>query len=150
MASQIVTDNKQFTELVEKARTEQVLTVVDFWASWAEPCKHMNDVFQQLAKSYPKHNFLQVEAEEVDDVAEKFDVASVPTFVFIKDGKEIDRLTGADALLLARKVETHAAEKAPSTSAPAPSGKEKNLTSRYEIEKTDKLCSSDVVHERNP
>jgi len=71
----------------------------------------MNNVFQQLAKSYPSHCFMQVEAEKVDELAESFNIISVPSFVFIKNGKEIDRLTGADPLELAKKIEIHTGTK---------------------------------------
>jgi len=86
-------------------------------AEWCEPCRHMNNVFQQLAKSYPAHSFLQVEAEAVDDLAEQFQIASVPSFVFIREGKEIDRLTGADALMLAKKIENYSNAEARSSGA---------------------------------
>merc|ERR1712137_400795 len=107
MAASIVSNNSHFQELITQAKNAGALCVVDFWANWCEPCQHMNNVFQQLAKSYPKHFFLQVEAEVIDEAAEQYDISSVPTFVFIREGKEIDRLTGADALMLAKKIENY-------------------------------------------
>jgi len=115
MAARVITDLTDFTKLVSAAKSDPTkpMCVVNFWADWCEPCKHMNNVFQQLAKSYPAHTFIQIEAESVDDVAEQFQVTSVPCFVFIKDGKEIDRLTGADALVLAKKIENYTSVSAP-------------------------------------
>mmetsp|Transcript_35478 Transcript_35478/g.60823 ORF Transcript_35478/g.60823 Transcript_35478/m.60823 type:complete len:333 (-) Transcript_35478:152-1150(-) len=111
MAARIVTEVDEFKKLVTLAKNDaqKPITVVNFWASWCDPCKHMNNVFQQLAKSYPSHTFIQVEAETVDDLAEQFQVTSVPSFVFIKDGREIDRLNGAHAIDLAKKIEKHTA-----------------------------------------
>merc|ERR1712137_115642 len=118
MAASIVSNNSHFQELITQAKNAGALCVVDFWANWCEPCQHMNNVFQQLAKSYPKHFFLQVEAEVIDEAAEQYDISSVPTFVFIRNGKEIDRLTGADALMLAKKLENYSSEKITSSSTP--------------------------------
>lgn len=62
MAARIVTEVDEFKKLVTLAKNDaqKPITVVNFWASWCDPCKHMNNVFQQLAKSYPSHTFIQV------------------------------------------------------------------------------------------
>ena len=62
MAAQVVSDKSDLTQIVAKGKSDanRPLCVVNFWAEWCEPCKHMNNVFQQLAKSYPAHSFLQV------------------------------------------------------------------------------------------
>jgi Grx4 family monothiol glutaredoxin len=63
----------------------------------------------------------------VEDVAEQYNVTSVPTFVFLKDGKEIDRLTGADALLLAKKIENYSSSSDKETAAQAGTDKAASL-----------------------
>lgn len=62
MAARVVTDKEEFTKLIASAKNDSShpICVVNFWAEWCEPCKHMNNVFQQLAKSYPAHTFIQV------------------------------------------------------------------------------------------
>lgn len=94
------------------------LCVVNFEADWCAPCAHMNDVFLQLARAHPRARFLQVAAEEQDEVAEKHSIEAVPSFVFLRAGHEVDRLTGADAPSLAAKVERWAAETTAATSGP--------------------------------
>ncbi|KAG7026577.1 Monothiol glutaredoxin-S17 [Cucurbita argyrosperma subsp. argyrosperma] len=64
------------------------LVILHFWASWCEASKHMD----------------QVEAEEQPEISEAYSVAAVPYFVFIKDGKTVDTLEGADPSSLAHKV----------------------------------------------
>jgi thiol-disulfide isomerase/thioredoxin len=80
------------------------ISIVNFWAPWAEPCKNMNEVVKELAKKYPAALFLQVcnpikmiilclmidldknqvEAEEQSDIAESFDIEAVPAFLILK------------------------------------------------------------------
>jgi len=136
MAARVVTDKNEFTKLVSAAKNDanKPICVVNFWADWCEPCKHMNNVFQQLAKSYPNHTFIQIEAESVDDIAEQFQVTSVPSFVFIREGKEIDRLTGADALALAKKIENYT-----SVSTPQGSGAPVNNSASLLNQRLEKL-----------
>lgn len=83
--------------------------VLFFWASWSAPCKHMQQVLETLAKQHPSIAYLQVEAEEVDDVTEQYSVTTVPYFVLLQDGKESDRLEGADIPGLTEKVSKLAA-----------------------------------------
>ncbi|XP_065828246.1 glutaredoxin-3-like [Oscarella lobularis] len=84
------------------------LLVAHFWAAWSEPSKLMNEVVDELAKEHQSAKFLKIEAESVPDVTVDYNVSSVPTFVFLRSGKEVDRLTGANAPELSKKVAQHA------------------------------------------
>lgn len=77
--------------------------MVHFWAGWCEPCKHLDTVLEELVKTAPQVACLRVEAEEMPEVSERYSVAVVPLFVFFSEGKEVDRLEGADAASLTEK-----------------------------------------------
>lgn len=97
---------RQFEELLRlKAKS---LLVVHFWAPWAPQCAQMNDVMAELAKEHLQVSFVKLEAEAVPEVSEKYEISSVPTFLFFKNSQKIDRLDGAHAPELTRKVERHA------------------------------------------
>ncbi|CAI5513074.1 unnamed protein product, partial [Closterium sp. Naga37s-1] len=96
-------------EAFEAAAKEGAPVAVHFWAAWCEPCKHMDVVFGQLAVENPHAKFLRVEAEEVPELSETYSVSAVPFFVFLKDGKVVDRLEGANPPELAHKVALHIA-----------------------------------------
>lgn len=80
---------------------------IHFWAPWAEPCKHMDVVFAELAKEYPVTQFLRVEAEELSDISEQYGVSAVPFFAIIKKQKVVGQVEGADAPLLTKKLAAH-------------------------------------------
>ncbi|KAK9828665.1 hypothetical protein WJX72_001392 [[Myrmecia] bisecta] len=93
-----------------------------FWASWCEPCKHMDSVLCELAEDYTQVTFLRVEAEEVSDIAERFGVSAVPYFLLFKNGKVVDKVEGADVAALTACVGQHfrAAPTGQPPGAPAP------------------------------
>ncbi|KAM9783064.1 glutaredoxin 3 [Neosynchiropus ocellatus] len=92
------------------------LTVVHFQADWAPQCGQMNDVMAELAKEHAHATFVKMEAEAVPEVSEKYEIASVPTFVFFKGGEQVDRLDGAHAPDLTKKVQRLAVSGGPATS----------------------------------
>ncbi|XP_053368119.1 glutaredoxin 3 [Clarias gariepinus] len=94
---------QEFADLLKKAG--RGLTVVHFHAPWAPQCSQMNDVMEELAKEHKQTMFIKMEAEAVPDVSEKYQVTSVPTFLFFKGGEKIDRLDGAHAPELTNKVQ---------------------------------------------
>ncbi|XP_074856547.1 glutaredoxin-3 isoform X2 [Carettochelys insculpta] len=68
----------------------------------------MNDVMAELAKEHSQVTFVKLEAEAVPEVSEKYEISSVPTFLFFKNSQKIDRLDGAHAPELTKKVQRHA------------------------------------------
>ncbi|XP_017339852.1 glutaredoxin 3 [Ictalurus punctatus] len=94
---------QQFQDLLKKAGRS--LSVVHFHAPWAPQCSQMNDVMEELAKEHKQTMFIKLEAEAVPDVSEKYEITSVPTFLFFKGGEKIDRLDGAHAPELTNKVQ---------------------------------------------
>ncbi|XP_071763257.1 glutaredoxin 3 [Centroberyx gerrardi] len=97
------TSQQQFEDFLAKAG--KCLTVVHFQAAWAPQCGQMNDVMAELAKEHTHTTFVKLEAEAVPEVSEKYEIASVPTFLFFKGGQKVDRLDGAHAPELSKIVQ---------------------------------------------
>ena len=58
--------------------------IVDFYATWCHPCKMMSPIVEQLAKKYAgKIDFYKVDIDKEQDVANAFDIQSIPTFFFV-------------------------------------------------------------------
>uniref|UniRef100_H0ZN12 Glutaredoxin-3 n=1 Tax=Taeniopygia guttata TaxID=59729 RepID=H0ZN12_TAEGU len=98
-------------------RSWRSLVVVHFWAPWAPQCAQMNEVMAALAREHSQVSFVQLEAEAVPEVSEKYGISSVPTFLFFKNSQKVDRLDGAHAPELTQKVQRHAAGAAPAAPA---------------------------------
>ena len=71
------------------------LAMVDFWASWCGPCKMLSPVIERLAEQYEGKVLVgKVNVDDEPNLAMRFGVMSIPTVIFFKDGKEIDRKVG--------------------------------------------------------
>ena len=79
----------------DKAIAAGGITMVDFWASWCGPCKMLSPVIDGLAKKYEGRALVgKVNTDDEPNLAMRFGVMSIPTVIFLKDGKEIDRKVG--------------------------------------------------------
>lgn len=73
-----------------------MIKVIDFYADWCGPCKIMKPVFEEVEKEYEgKVEFQKVDVEADVEMASKFGVMSIPTYVILKDDQEVDRKMGA-------------------------------------------------------
>jgi len=83
----------QLTRAIEK--TDELL-VVDFWATWCGPCQQFAPTFKQVASQVePKARFIKIETEAEQAISAKYNIRSIPTLAIFKNGKEIDRVSGA-------------------------------------------------------
>ena len=86
--------------LSEKNFEEEVLksdktVLIDFWASWCGPCKMMSPVVDQIAEEMNDTVKVgKVNIDEEQSLAVRYNVMSIPTFVVIKNGKEVGRTIG--------------------------------------------------------
>ncbi|KAG5155961.1 hypothetical protein JHK82_013930 [Glycine max] len=84
------------------------LAILYFTATWCGPCRFISLIYTSLAEKYPKVVFVKVDIDEARDVAAGWNISSVPTFFFVKNGKEVDSVMGADKSTLESKIAQHA------------------------------------------
>jgi thioredoxin 1 len=69
--------------------------LVDFWAPWCGPCKVMGPIIEELAGEMPDVEFAKVNCDDNSELAMRFNVLSIPTFVMMKGGSEVGRFSGS-------------------------------------------------------
>jgi|TARA_B100001750_G_scaffold248215_1_gene277535 thioredoxin 1 len=84
-------DSSNFHDAV----SQNNLLLVDFWAEWCGPCKSMHPIFSRMAKKYEQVRFARVNVDNSQDVAKKFNVQSIPTFIMFKNGQVAQQMVGA-------------------------------------------------------
>ena len=83
---------ENFSEEVLKS---DVPVLVDFYADWCGPCKMVGPLVAQIADEHDDVAVVKVNVDDEMERAEKFGVASIPTIILFKDGKETKKNIGA-------------------------------------------------------
>src|SRR5690348_14837629 len=105
-----IADEEAFQSTIS-ALPSTTLAVIYFHAPWAKPCEQMSIILKTLASTYPADapiSFLALNAEDVPEVSEQYDVTAVPYIVLQKDGKTLETVSGSDAAKVRAAVERYA------------------------------------------
>lgn len=69
--------------------------LVDFWAEWCGPCRHISPVIEELYKDFQdKVSIGKVNVDSESDISTKYGITSIPTLLFFKDGEIVDKHIG--------------------------------------------------------
>ena len=79
----------------DQKKSENELLLVDFWAEWCGPCKSMHPIFSRMAKKYKSVRFARVNVDNAQDIARRYGVQSIPTFIMFKNGEVANTMVGA-------------------------------------------------------
>ena len=74
-----------------------MLIVKKFSAAWCGPCRALAPVMNEIKKQFSNVVFEEYDVDESYDEATKYGIRSVPTVIMVKDGKEVERFTGASS-----------------------------------------------------
>ena len=84
------------TETFDKTLQEtEGLLLVDFWAPWCGPCKAMTPIIEELSAEMTEVTFTKVNVDDYSDIAKRYDILSIPTFVLLKGGQVVEQFAGS-------------------------------------------------------
>ncbi|CAL1392687.1 unnamed protein product [Linum trigynum] len=99
----INTIQKWDAKLLEAKKAGKIV-ILNFSSSWSSPCRRIARPYCKLADRYPSITFLTVDVDALAEMSSTWEVKATPTFFFLKEGKQLDKLVGADKLELKTKI----------------------------------------------
>lgn len=72
--------------------------LVKFYADWCGPCQMMKPIVEEFAEKHADIKILEINIDDEEKLAEKYEVSTIPCFVVMKDGEEVAREVGAISL----------------------------------------------------
>ena len=76
------------------ATVAEGVSVVDFWAPWCGPCRTLAPIIEKLAHKYPDIKVGKLNVDENPDIAERYNVYSIPTLLIFKGGNLVEQVIG--------------------------------------------------------
>ncbi|GAB4856215.1 hypothetical protein Ancab_014141 [Ancistrocladus abbreviatus] len=100
----LITAKESWEEKLSQASRESKIVVANFSAAWCGPCRTIAPFYCELSVKYPALMFLTIDVDELTDLSTSWDIKATPTFFFLRDGQQIDKLVGANKSELRKKV----------------------------------------------
>jgi len=88
------------TKLTNETFKSEVLELkksclIDFYADWCSPCKMMTPIIEELSKEFDgKFGVYRLDVDVAGEVAAKYNIASIPTLLFFKNGEIVESIVG--------------------------------------------------------
>ena len=99
-----LTDTKTFKDFINNKKTANQLYVIDFHAKWCKPCKKVSPLYDKLCNECSNVVYFKCDVDEADELAEVFEVRSVPTFIFAYNRTILEKMEGANITNIQNKI----------------------------------------------
>ncbi|XVE84312.1 hypothetical protein DITRI_Ditri17bG0002900 [Diplodiscus trichospermus] len=100
----LVTSKEDWDQKLSEAKSYGKIVIANFSATWCGPCRMLAPFYCDLSEKYPSLMFLVIDVDELTEFSTSFDIKATPTFFFLKDGQQIDKLVGANKPELMKKI----------------------------------------------
>ncbi|KAJ8552885.1 hypothetical protein K7X08_020278 [Anisodus acutangulus] len=100
----LVKSMEKWEEMMSEANNSGKIAVVNFSASWCNPCRAAAPGYHELANKYTSMIFLTVDVDELAELSTSLDIKATPTFILFRDGRQLDKLVGGNKQELQKKL----------------------------------------------
>ena len=87
-----ISTKSEFESLINNSKKP---VFVKFTASWCGPCRMMIPIIEEAEQKFNGIEFVEIDVDDSDGLAEKYFISSVPTMIIFKNGEEFDKTSGA-------------------------------------------------------
>ncbi|KAG2691161.1 hypothetical protein I3843_09G218600 [Carya illinoinensis] len=100
----LITTTESWDQKLAEASRDGKIVVANFSATWCGPCKMVAPFYRELSEKYPSIMFLLIDVEELTEFSASWDIKATPTFFFLRDGQQVDKLVGANKPELQKRI----------------------------------------------
>ncbi|GFP87402.1 thioredoxin h9 [Phtheirospermum japonicum] len=101
---QLITTKESWDQKLAEAQRDGKIVVANFSATWCGPCRMIAPFYVELSEKHPSIMFLAVDVDELTEFSTSWDIKATPTFFFLKNGEQFDKLVGANKPELQKKM----------------------------------------------
>ncbi|KAG8374478.1 hypothetical protein BUALT_Bualt11G0136600 [Buddleja alternifolia] len=102
----LITTKESWEQKMEEAKRDGKIVIANFSAAWCGPCRMMAPFYIELSEKHPSMMFLTVDVDELIEFSTTWDIKATPTFFFLRNGQQVDKLVGANKPELQKKITT--------------------------------------------
>uniref|UniRef100_A0A2P2LZJ8 Thioredoxin H-type-like n=1 Tax=Rhizophora mucronata TaxID=61149 RepID=A0A2P2LZJ8_RHIMU len=101
---QLITTKESWEQKLSEASRDGQIVLANFSATWCGPCRMIAPFYNELSEKYLSLMFLLIDVDELTDLSTSWDIKATPTFFFLRDGQQLDKLVGANKPELQKKI----------------------------------------------
>ncbi|KAL3654841.1 TRX [Castilleja foliolosa] len=101
---QLITTKESWEQKLAEAQKDGKIVVANFSATWCGPCRMIAPFYVELSEKHPSIMFLVIDVDELTEFSTSWDIKATPTFFFLKNGEQFDKLVGANKPELQKKM----------------------------------------------
>lgn len=100
----LITSKDEWDKKLSEAKTQGKIVIANFSATWCDPCKSVAPFYVELSEKHSSFMFLTIDVDELTEFSKQLEVKATPTFFFLRNGQQIDKLVGANKQELEKKI----------------------------------------------
>ncbi|KAL2557591.1 Thioredoxin H9 [Forsythia ovata] len=100
----LITTEQGWEQKMAEAKRDGRIVIANFSATWCGPCRVIAPFYSELSEKHPSLMFLVIDVDELTDFSTTWDIKATPTFFFLRDGQQFDKIVGANKPELQKRI----------------------------------------------